>query len=328
MYRLPGNFGLWQCRECELVRLSPRPVVSEVGYYYPSDEYSAYEAPLRINDPERQGSASVVDRVRSWIRNSVLHSFGYPFQLSGVQRLAQPLLKRTFLQRSTFGWGNRLPSFVEKGRLLDIGCSTGAFLGLAKSLGWNADGIEMSASAAEVAKNTFGVEVFVGDLSEFESEPDTYNYINISHVLEHIYDPVAFLNRVRELLKSDGTIYIEVPNFESFGRRESNQYWFGWETPRHVQMFSPSTLKAALNAAGLEVKSLETQIGDFWAMDYTYKIEEKVGHQLERRPATGSEVEAFQNKYRREALRELRRDKLSGDVIYCWAIKSSGAEGR
>jgi 2-polyprenyl-3-methyl-5-hydroxy-6-metoxy-1,4-benzoquinol methylase len=44
--------------------------------------------------------------------------------------------------------------------------------------------------------------------------------------LEHVYNPVSFLQKVKNLLKPGGIAYIEVPNFKSFGQRISKQYWF------------------------------------------------------------------------------------------------------
>ena len=74
----------------------------------------------------------------------------------------------------------------------------------------------------------------------------------LSHVVEHIADPLDFLKLVFKLLKKGGTIYVEVPNYESFSRKYSQQYWYAWETPRHLLMFSPKTISGLFEKAGFK----------------------------------------------------------------------------
>src|ERR1044071_1732015 len=48
LHRLPGDFAFVRCALCHLVRLSPRPVASQIASYYPDDYYS-YQMPAQIS---------------------------------------------------------------------------------------------------------------------------------------------------------------------------------------------------------------------------------------------------------------------------------------
>jgi 2-polyprenyl-3-methyl-5-hydroxy-6-metoxy-1,4-benzoquinol methylase len=315
LFRIPGTFPVVECAGCGLVRLSERPTESDVKRYYPDNEYYIYQAP-QVSFEKRPGLAGTVSEV---IRESVLATLGYPAELNFLQKAAQPIFARLFMDRATRGWLQKLPRYVHGGSALDIGCGNGHFLGLLKHLGWKVRGVEMNAQAAGLAREHFDIDVFEGMLEDAPLDDESFDYINISHVLEHIYDPTAFLQRVRRLLKPTGTVYIEVPNFASFAQETSREFWYGWETPRHVSMFTPASLRLMVEKAGLRIKNMETQVGDSWAWDLTYRIEEERGSELETRPSDSPEVAAECERLRREAARRFRSDRMCGDIINCWA---------
>lgn len=137
-------------------------------------------------------------------------------------------------------------------------------------------------------------------------------------MLEHVYDAGTFLNKVKRLLKPGGTLYIELPNFESFGQAESREFWYAWETPRHVSMYSPKTLRLQVENSGFTVVRLATQIGDFWSWDLTYRSENKMAEKLDPRPSHGPRLDAEAEDLRHEAAVRFRGDPLCGDIITCW----------
>ena len=73
LHRLPGEFALVQCSDCRLVRLSPRPLLDQLGFYYPEGEYYSYQTPARI--PQQSGWRG---KVRESIRHSIMRWKGYP----------------------------------------------------------------------------------------------------------------------------------------------------------------------------------------------------------------------------------------------------------
>src|SRR5215467_7665882 len=63
--------------------------------------------------------------------------------------------------------------YKNAGRLLDLGCSAGAFLSTMKNPSWNLFGIEISPEEARLARERAGAEVFVGDIFEAPFAPDS-----------------------------------------------------------------------------------------------------------------------------------------------------------
>ncbi len=280
LHHLPGKFGVVRCEGCKLVRLSPRPTRESIGLYYVADEYYSYQAPTNTVDQiaVRIGTAG---KIRDWIRNSVLEYLGYPVLITGRwQKVFQPMFVAFFKRQATFGWDDRFPKYVPSGRALDIGCGNGLFLSHLRANGWHVNGIEINEAAAVVAREQLGVEVFVGELQDAPFERETFDFINVSHVLEHVHDPHAFLLRAKELLKRDGTIYLEVPNVESVSQKLSGKYWFPWETPRHLFLYSPNTLRKQIEKAGFSMIKMSTKLEDQYDVPARYELEEKLGKKL------------------------------------------------
>ncbi len=272
LYRLPGKFGEFICEQCNLIRLSPRPTVDTIGFYYPED-YGAYRKPTVLM---HSVATTYRDRLRDSVRNTVLSSQGYDTgKLSRWQKLFRPLLTKLFHKGATYGYGDLFPSYITGGKALEVGCGNGTFLNILKRYGWNVVGVDLSPHAAQAAKELFDIDVFTGQLEDAPFPENSFDYIHLSHVVEHFYDPLEAMKKVRTLLKPGGTVYIEVPNAEGIGAQMSKEYWYGWDAPRHLFMFTPETLKNTVNEAGLSITKLRTRVWDSFPWADTYIREEK-----------------------------------------------------
>jgi SAM-dependent methyltransferase len=145
------------------------------------------------------------------------------------------------------------------GALLDLGCSSGAFLGVMKGPAWRLSGVEMSSECARRAKVKTGAHVFVGDILDAHFPPESFDVITCFDVLEHVYEPFRVMIKVREWLKPGGVFYVQVPNIDSAESRVFGTYWHGLELPRHISHFSPASLRNLGRSAGLEEALLVTQ---------------------------------------------------------------------
>lgn len=74
-----------------------------------------------------------------------------------------------------------------------------------------------------------------------------------SHVLEHANNPASLIERMARLVKPGGHLVFEVPNVECFGARLFGSHWSGWYLPFHRLHFSPRSLRAVAEQAGLTV---------------------------------------------------------------------------
>jgi len=143
-------------------------------------------------------------------------------------------------------------------RSLDIGSSSGEFVYLLQTLGFQAKGIEPHAGYASYARNILGINVNNGTLQHCLSaeEAGSLDLISMFHVLEHLPDPVPALRTIGQKLKSDGLLYIEVPNAT---RLCSPPYMF---FRAHTLYFTGKTLRNLLETAGFKIVAQSSDDSD------------------------------------------------------------------
>lgn len=135
-------------------------------------------------------------------------------------------------------------------RVLEIGSSYGFFLHLLKQSGWETYGVEPSIDAADFARKRFEIEIYSKPVEELEFPNNHFDLIAMFHVLEHIRNPKETLTKVREMLKDDGLVFLEVPNVYKM----SFSVWeFLFHTSQHLYNFSPTTLSNIFSMAGLDL---------------------------------------------------------------------------
>jgi SAM-dependent methyltransferase len=145
---------------------------------------------------------------------------------------------------------------VARGRLLEVGCSTGFFLNAAR-LDFDVVGVEPSAWAARIARERFGLEVHAGPFETFEGAPGSFDAAAQIDLIEHVLDPRAVLSRTASMLRRGGVLYLVTPDIESLSSRLLRSYWWGLR-PAHLTYFSRPALLRMLEEVGLsavEVRS-------------------------------------------------------------------------
>jgi SAM-dependent methyltransferase len=154
-------------------------------------------------------------------------------------------------------------SGVRTGKILDVGCMFGFLLDEARARGLVVQGIELSSSAAQAARDK-GHQVFTGTLEGFAAQHPKarFDAIYAQHVLEHIPDPRAFLATAKQLLAPGGRVVICVPNFEARLRRLTPSGWGWYQVPVHLHHFSSRALQRLMLDAGLEIETERTRGGD------------------------------------------------------------------
>jgi 2-polyprenyl-3-methyl-5-hydroxy-6-metoxy-1,4-benzoquinol methylase len=242
---VPQSWGTRRCVSCGLAWLDPQPRAEDVPKLYAS--YYTHHA----NPP-----TSYIGRLQQETSASVLARLGYPVAASPklIPRLLSrlPFAKRLALL-SVLGLP---PSSV--GSLLDIGCGNGEFIARMSSFGWTVSGVDLDSSAVSYAQSQ-GLNVRVGTIADVE-EHARYDVIVLTHVIEHVSDPVELLRECRKRLNPDkGQVIIVTPNINSLGHAWFKRYWRGLEIPRHFVLFSPEALRECAARAGLVVRSTSTE---------------------------------------------------------------------
>jgi 2-polyprenyl-3-methyl-5-hydroxy-6-metoxy-1,4-benzoquinol methylase len=152
----------------------------------------------------------------------------------------------------TLGWKENLVRKHTKAaqQILDYGCGTGDFLSYCAQRNWKISGVEPAVSARAIASSKTNVPIH-SDIKELSNE--RYSAITLWHVLEHVPDLNLILTELRSHLAKDGTLFIAVPNHESFDAKYYQSYWAGYDVPRHLWHFNPESMKILLDKNGLQV---------------------------------------------------------------------------
>lgn len=146
---------------------------------------------------------------------------------------------------------NSLPE-PHRGRLLDIGCASGAFLAMAAQRGYEVEGLDVDSRFVTMARAAGFAGVNHGVLDEefARAHAGAYDVVAIMEVLEHVADPLAFLRLAGSILKPRGWLLVSVPD----NRRPTP---FGrdlWDyPPHHLTRWGPKALRLALERGGYEV---------------------------------------------------------------------------
>lgn len=133
------------------------------------------------------------------------------------------------------------------GRLLEVGSGHGYFLVEARKYYDECVGVELSPLAADAARDLSGATVLnsVDDVSPDEQ----FDLVFASHVIEHVYDPVPFTEKLVAHLRPGGTIVYSTPDMNSFWRKLMGRHWPSFKIPEHVTFFDSETLARLFESA-------------------------------------------------------------------------------
>lgn len=137
----------------------------------------------------------------------------------------------------------------KKKKLLDFGCGAGDFLNYCLSKGYDASGYEPTAPAAKIAETKTHTKVY----TELHQIEPFYSIITLWHVLEHVQKLNETILHLKSILEKDGIIFIAVPNHNSHDATIYNQYWAGYDVPRHLWHFDKITMNQLMAKHNLKI---------------------------------------------------------------------------
>jgi SAM-dependent methyltransferase len=156
-----------------------------------------------------------------------------------------------------------LPAPRRGGCLLEIGCGNGAILEEMKGRGWNVAGIEFDPVCVQRA-TARGLKCYDRDLRELALPAESVDAIYMGHVIEHLYDPRTLLAECYRILKPAGRLVMVTPNAQSWGHKHYGKDWRGLEMPRHLQIFSPQSLRRLVGESGFDLCDTRTTNRSAW----------------------------------------------------------------
>lgn len=148
-------------------------------------------------------------------------------------------------------WAIRRVRPFGEARYLDLGCSVGSALYLARKARWNTYGQDISQQALSAARELTGSQTFDEDLAALANRGLKFEFVSAFNLIEHLPEPLAYLKDVRRILAPGGYFAVAVPNYDSYHMRHAT--WDQWLPPFHINFFNLKTLTSALKAADLEI---------------------------------------------------------------------------
>ncbi|NMF88458.1 class I SAM-dependent methyltransferase [Aromatoleum petrolei] len=235
---------MYECKGCGSAYLDPRPDRATIGLAYANYYTHSSQGGVTVR---RIGAIRTL--LHDWLNGYLNCVYGLRRRpAKPLGRLLIPLLVP--LRAAADAECRHLPRPpAGGGALLDVGCGNGQFLSMAREMGWNAEGVDFDECAVNAARSA-GLQVRLGGIELFDGERERYDVITLSHVIEHIHDPIDLLGRIHRLLKPGGILWLETPNLSSAGHRLYGPNWRGLEPPRHLVLFNATSLCSVLYKAG------------------------------------------------------------------------------
>lgn len=108
-----------------------------------------------------------------------------------------------------------LSSLIPGSKFLDIGCGLGLGLAYANQFECELYATEFDQGALDFVSAHFDVKTFRGDVWTASFPEDFFDFIHISHVIEHVLDPRAYVQEMKRIVKPGGMIAIGTPDISS-----------------------------------------------------------------------------------------------------------------
>ncbi|MFN2455692.1 MAG: class I SAM-dependent methyltransferase [Pyrinomonadaceae bacterium] len=196
------------CRKCGLVWTDPRPNPDEVKKFYAKD---------------------------------------YRIQYKGAY---SPKLKHVYRAgRVAFNRYGQIKELLRAGdAVLDVGSGGGEFVYVLRKLGYDARGIEPNEGYGLYAQKELDLPVQIGFVQQIEFPAESFNVITLSHVLEHLDDPLGTLKKIRSWLRPEGFLVVEVPNVEGTCYAPAHRFHLA-----HLYNFNPVALETIGGKASFAV---------------------------------------------------------------------------
>lgn len=153
------------------------------------------------------------------------------------------------------------------GRMLDLGCGDGTLLYFARRDGWTVQGVELYPEQTRLLRDRLGLPVETADITSYRGEAASQDVVVLTHVLEHLPDPVGALAKIRDLLSPRGVGVLEFPNIDALDARVRRllerlgvhrRAYAPTYVPGHVHEFCRASFVVAAARAGLRVEHWET----------------------------------------------------------------------
>ena len=154
-------------------------------------------------------------------------------------------------------------AFPRAESLLEVGCGCGGFLARAGQAGLQAVGVDVSAYAAEYARQVWGQRVVTGEINAatLDEAGRRFDLIALWDVIEHLPDPCHAVALLADRLRPGGVLAVSTGDVSSLVAKLSGPRWHLYNLPEHLWFFSAASLQRLLERAGLIVHKRCCEVG-------------------------------------------------------------------
>jgi len=208
------DFLVKECNACSFRFTSNPPAAEHAGPYYETEEYVEHS-------DNAEGLINVVyHKARTWMLK----------------------YKLRLIRKHSDGK-----------RLLDLGSGSGYFLNSMKNNGYDVNGVEISDKAVALCQNKFRIKAYSPTEFLANEIPGEFDVATMWHVFEHVYSYNEYFDMLHKKLTKNGTLIIAMPNYYCLEEKTYKKYWNGYDTPRHIWHFTPSTFPRFAKDRGFEM---------------------------------------------------------------------------
>jgi 2-polyprenyl-3-methyl-5-hydroxy-6-metoxy-1,4-benzoquinol methylase len=226
-----GEWSIGKCTKCGLIFLNPAP------FFEPTPEFSNISKEFQYTRYMRE---KITPKIFEYDRA----------QLRIQQQLINQLTGQTFPVK----------------RHLEVGCGSGASVRAAMDLGWESTGIDIDPELIKTGIEQHGADLRCTPLLQGGFEAESFHFIRLRDVIEHLPNPYDCLVEIHRLLRPGGISLIVAPNENALLnqirihlgiKRKMVAYA---EPPHHIHGFTPDTMQRILQRVGFKILLMKTTI--------------------------------------------------------------------
>ncbi len=224
-----GEWNIGKCTSCGLIYLNPAP------FFAPTSEFSKVSKEFQYTQ---------------YMHGKITPKI-FAYEKEQFQRLGVEI---TRLTGKTF-------SGI---RYLEVGCGSGASVRAATDLGWQATGIDIDPELIGTGVEQHGADLRCTPLLQGGFEGESFDFIRLRDVIEHLPNPYDSLLEIKRLLRPGGIALFVAPNegalmnrFRNFIGMKKTMVAYA-QPPHHIHGFTPITIRRILERSGLKILMMKT----------------------------------------------------------------------
>jgi len=228
-YMEPDKFKIYHCSYCDTSFSMPRVKntnkIYDLIYKNSGKNVSAYDRYFRYSNDILQQKEPLM-----WLANQEPAYWGAHKAISAI-------LKNS-----------------KDAAILEVGSGLGYFTYALHKSGYNVTGLDISRESVDKANKKYGDYYICADVTTYNQSAEKYDLIILTEVIEHLNEPMEFLQSLLSLLKETGHIILTTPN-KSFFPEDS--IWISDLPPVHGWWFSEASFIEMANQLKCNVSFID-----------------------------------------------------------------------